>query len=220
MTTQAGENLYRVASFIAPGTTASTFKLGQVKPDSSFDTWNNDYIATVNAYGSQEDYYSYNQEDGNWYESNDVGFIPDTTKIANNVEFPINKGLIVSSSKGATFTYTGALMGGDTELYTIENDITYTGNFTPDTLTLGDLVVDENFDTWNNDYLATINLYGSQEDYYSYNQEDGNWYESNDVGFISETAKIANNVPFEPNMTFLVSTSNGATINIPSPINQ
>jgi hypothetical protein len=214
MAAESGENLYRVASFEGIAGTAASFKLGQIKPNADFDTWNNDYIATVNAYGSQDTYYTYSQDDGNWYEADDSGMI--SGDVANDVELSLNQGFIVYSANGAEFTYSGSVLAGDTALYTVAGDNTYTGNFTPATITLGDLVVDDAFDTWNNDYLATINAFGSQDVYYTYSQDDGNWYEADDSGMIS--GDIANDVEFEPNSTFLVYTANGAEINIPSPL--
>ena len=109
-------------------------------------------------------------------------------------------------------------MEGDTELYGIASDITYTGNFTPATITLGDIVIgEEDYAWWNGDYIATVNLFGSQDQYYTWDPDTLSWYECDETCMIDYEAP-ANDVEFEPNMGFLFSTVNGATLNIPSPL--
>ena len=214
----AGEVIYRVASFESIGSTESTFTIGDIKVgDADFAWWNNDYIATVDPYGSQETYYTWDPDSSSWYEC-DAGSNIDFEKPANGVALPLNKGIIVFSANGASLTFAGSVMSGDTELYGGASEVTYTGNFTPTELTLGDIVIgDADFAWWNNDYIATIDPYGSQESYYTWDPDKQSWYAC-DAGCNVDYDTPANEVTFDPNMGFIFFTANGASINIPSPL--
>ena len=174
--TDAGEVIYRVASFEAVGSTASTFKIGDISVgEEDFAWWNSDYIATVDPYGSQDAYYTYdpeaNENNGGWFVCDDNCII-DYDAPADNIELPLNQGIIIFSANGANLTFSGSVMAGDTELYGGASEVTYTGNFTPCTLTLGDIIVGaEDFAWWNSDYIATINPYGGQDAYYTWDPE-------------------------------------------------
>jgi hypothetical protein len=216
--TDAGENIYRVATFEAVGESASSFKIGDISVgEEDFAWWNFDYIATVNPYGSQDQYYTWDPDTSSWYECDDACTI-DYEAPANDVELALNEAVIIFSANGANLTFSGAVMSGDTELYGIAGDNTYTGNFTPTTITLGDIVVgEEDFAWWNFDYIATINLFGSQDQYYTWDPDTLSWYECDDACTIDYESP-ANDVEFEPNMGFLYFTANGASLNIPSPL--
>ena len=220
--TEAGDVIYRVASFEAVAGTEATFKVGSISVgDEDFAWWNNDYIATVNPYGGQDQYYTWdpdaNDGKGGWFECDDVCTV-DYDAPADNVELPLNQGIIIFSANGANLTFAGAVMAGDTELYGSAGDVTYTGNFTPAALTLGDIVIgEEDFAWWNNDYIATINPYGGQDKYYTWDPDTSTWYECDDVCTIDYDAP-ANEAEFASNMGFIFFTANGATLNIPSPL--
>ena len=220
--TQAGDNIYRVATFEAVSGTASSFKVGDISVGGEDFAWyNNDYIATVDPYGSQDAYYTWdpdaNDGKGGWFEC-DSDCIVDYESPADNVELPLNQAVIIRSENGVDLTFSGAVMSGDTELYGVAGDNTYTGNFTPATITLGDIVVgEEDFAWYNNDYIATIDPYGSQDLYYTWDPDASAWY-SCDSDCIIDYDAPANDVEFEPNMGLLFRTENGSTLNIPSPL--
>ena len=220
--TDAGEVIYRVASFEAVGSTTSTFKIGDISVgEEDFAYWNFDYIATVDPYGSQDAYYTWdpdaNDGKGGWFECDDICTI-DYDAPADDVELALNQGIIVFSANGANLTFSGAVMVGDTALYGGAGDVTYTGNFTPTTITLGDIVVDdEDFAYWNSDYIATIDPYGAQEQYYTWDPDALSWYECDDICTIDYDAP-ANDVEFGSNIGFIFFTANGAELNIPSPL--
>lgn len=216
--TQAGDNIYRVATFEAVGGTSTSFTIGSISiGDADFAWYNNDYIATVDPYGSQETYYTYDPDTSSWYEC-DAGCNIDYEAPANDVALPLNKAIIIRSENGEDLTFAGAVMAGDTELYGVAGENTYTGNFTPTPITLGDIVIgDEDFAWYNNDYIATIDPYGSQDQYYTYDPDTSSWYEC-DAGCNIDYDAPANDVEFEPNMGLLFRTENGVSINIPSPL--
>ena len=205
-----GENIYHIGSFKGM-TTGDTFKIGQIGLDGDFSTWNNDWIATIDAFGAQDQYYSY---DDGWFVADADGVV-DYDQPAEDIELPINVGLIVYSSLGSKLVYSGEVISGDTELYTVEGDNAYTGNFTPTVLKLGDIVVDGDFSTWNNDWIATIDSAGAQKDYFSC--DEGIWYVADSDGVV-DYDQPANDHEFAPNEGFIIYTSLGATLNIPSPI--
>ena len=216
--TQAGDNIYRVATFEAVAGTGSSFKVGDISVgDEDFAWWNLDYIATVDQYGSQDTYYTWDPDTSAWYEC-DAGCNIDYESPANEVELPLNQALIICSQNGVDLTFSGAVITGDTELYGVAGDNTYTGNFTPTTITLGDIVVgEEDFAWWNLDYIATIDPYGSQDQYYTWDPDTLSWYEC-DAGCNIDYEAPANDAEFAPNMGFLFCTQNGVSLNIPSPL--
>jgi len=224
--TDAGEVIYRVATFESVSGTDSTFKVGDISVgEEDFAYWNFDYIATVDEYGSQEQYYTWdpdaNAGKGGWFECDDLCTV-DYDAPADSVELPLNKGIIICSQNGVDLTFAGAVMAGDTELYGVAGEVTYTGNFTPAQLTLGDIVVGaEDFAYWNFDYIATIDSYGGQEQYYTWdpdaNAGEGGWFECDDLCTVDYDAP-ANDVEFDPNMGFIFCTQNGVSLNIPSPL--
>ena len=216
--TQAGDNIYRVATFEAVSGTASSFKIGDISVgDEDFAWWNTDYIATVDPYGSQDAYYTWDPDAKGWFACDEFCTI-DYDSPADNVELPLNQALIIRSENGVDLTFSGAVMTGDTELYGSAGDNTYTGNFTPTTITLGDIVIgDADFAWWNTDYIATIDPYGSQDQYYTYDPDTSAWYACDEFCTIDYESP-ANDVEFEPNMGFLFRTENGVSINIPSPL--
>ena len=92
-----------------------------------------------------------------------------------------------------------------------------------ETFKLSQIVVgDEDFAWWNTDYIATVDPYDGQDQYYTWdpdaNDGAGGWFEC-DENCTVDSEKPANNVEFDPNMGFLYFTANGASLNIPSPIN-
>ena len=218
--TEAGDNIYRVATFEGIGGTVSTFKIGNISVgDADFAWWNNDYIATVDPYGSQETYYTWDPDSLAWYECDDGCNILDPSSPADDIELPLNQAVIIRSEYGVDLTFSGSVMAGDTELYGVAGDNTYTGNFTPATITLGDIVVgDADFAWWNNDYIATIDPYGSQETYYTWDPDSLAWYECDDGCNILDPSTDANDVEFIPNMGVLFRTEYGVSLNVPSPL--
>ena len=209
--------IYRVFSFDKVGGD-NTFKLGQISfGEQDFAWYNLDYIATINEFGGQDTYYTWNDENGGFWCVSDEACTP-TDEDATDVEFPLNQALIVFSLNGVTFTFSGEVMPGDTELYTIADATTYTGNFTPANLRLGDIVVgDEDFAWWNGDCLATINEFGGQDTYYTWNDENGGFWCVSDEA-CTPTDESAMDVEFEPNTGLIFFSLNGATLNVPSPI--
>lgn len=224
--TVAADFVYRVISFEGIGGTASTFTLSQISVgDEDFAWYNNDYIATVASSGAQDQYYTWdpdaNDGKGGWFEC-DEGQTIDYGAPADDVEFPMNQAFFIFSANGAELTYSGAVMTGDTELYAVAADLTYTGNFTPATITLGDIVVGaEDYAWYNNDYLATIASSGAQDQYYTYdpdaNDGNGGWFEC-DEGQTVDYGAPADDVEFPANQAFIFFTANGASLNIPSPL--
>ena len=216
-TADADATIYRVATFAGVGTQDAKFTLSQISVgDEDFAWYNGDYIATVDPYGSQEKYYTWDPDAKHWCETDSA--VGPTDNYADNDELPLNQGLIIYSYNGVELTVSGAVLTGDTELYSLADATTYTGNFTPTTLTLGDIVVGtENFGWYNGDYIATIDAYGAQETYYTWNDEgEGFWCVTDNT--IAPTDENANGVGFEPNMGFLFYSLNGATLNVPSPL--
>ena len=224
--TVATENIYRVATFEGVSGTASTFKVGDISVGSvDFAYYNNDYIATVDPYGSQDAYYTWdpdaNEGAGGWFECDEFCVVDDSSP-ADDVELPLNQAIIIRSEYGVDLTFSGAVMAGDTELYGVATENTYTGNFTPTTITLGDIVIGgADYAYYNNDYIATIDPYGSQDQYYTWdpdaNEGAGGWFECDEFCTVDYGAE-ANDVEFDPNMGFLFRTENGVSINIPSPL--
>ena len=214
----AGEVIYRVATFEAVSGTAATFKIGDISVGAEdFAWWNMDYIATINPYGGQEAYYTWDPDTSSWYGCDELCTV-DYEAPANDVVLPLNQGIIVFSANGANLTFAGGVISGDTELYGSAGDVTYTGNFTPTTLTLGDIVIGaEDFAWWNMDYIATINPYGGQESYYTWDPDTSSWYACDELCTVDYDAP-ANDVEFDPNMGFIFFTANGAALNIPSPL--
>ena len=224
-TLSANDVSYRVFSFESVAGTTATFTLGQISVGTSgFAWWNQDYIATMDEYGAQDQYYTWdpdaNEGKGGWFECDEGANINGPS--ADDVVLPLNKAIFVFSANGDDLTYSGAVMSGDTEIYAIANDVTFSGNFTPATITLGDIVVGaEDFAYWNNDYLATIDPYGAQDQYYTWDPDAnggaGGWFECDEGQVVDDTAP-ADNVEFPANQAFIFFTANGATLNIPSPL--
>jgi hypothetical protein len=220
--TDAGEVIYRVATFEAVSGAASTFKIGNISVGGEdFAWWNNDYIATVDPYGSQDTYYTWdpdaNEGAGGWFECDEDCNV-DSSSPADDIVLPLNQAIIIRSENGIDLTFSGAVMTGDTELYGVAGDATYTGNFTPAPITLGDIVIGEaDFAWWNNDYVATIDPYGSQDQYYTWDPGESAWFECDSDCNIDYDAQ-ANDVEFDPNMGLLFRSENGVSINIPSPL--
>ena len=220
--TQAGDVIYRVATFEAISGTASSFKVGDISVgDADFAWYNMDYIATVDPYGSQDQYYTWdpdaNDGNGGWFACDSDCNI-DSEAPADDVELPLNQAVIIRSENGVDLTFSGAVMAGDTELYGVSGDVTYTGNFTPATITLGDIVIgDADFAWYNMDYIATIDPYGSQDQYYTWDPDASAWFAC-DSDCNIDPAAPANDVEFEPNMGFLFRTENGVSLNVPSPL--
>ena len=197
-----------------------TFKLSQIAiGEGEFAYYNLDYVATINQYGAQDKYYSwdpFSAEGGSWIETDEFGTPGEP---ANDVELPINEGLIFRSQYGTPLVFAGSVLGGDTEIYGIAEDVTYTGNFTPATITLGDLVLGEGeFAYYNLDYIATVNEYGAQMDYYSwdpFSADGGCWITTDEFGTPGDPA---NETEVFANQAFFFRTQYGVSINIPSPI--
>ena len=104
--TDAGEVIYRVASFEAVGSTASTFKIGDISVgEEDFAYWNFDYIATVDPYGSQDAYYTWdpdaNDGKGGWFACDDNCTI-DYEAPADAVEFEPNMGFLFCTQNGVS----------------------------------------------------------------------------------------------------------------------
>ena len=216
--TQAGDNIYRVATFKGVAGEDTSYTLGQIcVGESDFAWYNNDYVATVDPYGSQDTYYTWDPDTSSWYEC-DAGCNINFDAPANDIALPLNQAVIIRSEYGEDLTFAGSVIDGDSELFGIAGDNTYTGNFTPVTITLGDIVVgDADFAWYNNDYIATIDAYGSQETYYTWDPDTSSWYEC-DAGCNIDYDAPANSTEFDPNMGFLFRTEYGASINLPSPL--
>ena len=78
-------------------------------------------------------------------------------------------------------------------------------------------IVDADFAYYNMDYIATIDPYGSQDKYYTWDPDTSAWYACDsdcNVDFDSP----ANEVKIEANMGLLFRTENGVSLNIPSPL--
>ncbi len=225
-TTVANDVIYQVFSFESVGGTDATYTLGQISVGTEDFAWyNNDYIATVNEYGAQDQYFTWdpdaNEGKGGWFECDENQTI-DYDAAADDIVMPLNKAIFVFSANGAELTYSGQVMTGDTEIYAVANDVTFSGNFTPATITLGDIVVgSEDFAWYNNDYLSTIDPYGAQDQYYTYdpdaNAGAGGWFECDENQTVDYDAP-ADNIQFPANQAFIFFTANGASINIPSPL--
>ena len=216
----AGDTVYRVATFEGIGGASETFTLGQISVgEEDFAWWNGDYIATVDEYGSQDTYYTWDPDASGWFEADPDSGAPIADKPATDVQFPINKGILVFSANGANLTFSGAVLAGDTERYGGAGETTYSGIFAPTTITLGDIVVgEEDFAWWNGDYIATIDPYGSQDTYYTWDPDADGWFEADPDSGAPIADKPAGDIEFEANMGFLFFTANGATLNIPSPL--
>ena len=225
-TPAVGDVVYRVFSFEGLSGSSATFKLGQIGVgESGFAYYNNDYIATVDEYGAQNQYYTWdpfaNGGEGGWFECDEIQMI-DSEAPADNVVLPLNRAIFICSAYGAELTYSGAVMAGDTALYAEGGDLTFTGNFTPAPITLGDIVVGgENFAYYNNDYIATIDAYGAQDQYYTWdpfaNGGEGGWFECDEIQTVDSEAP-AESVVFPANQAFIFCTAYGVTLNIPSPL--
>ena len=226
MDTVMSDIAWRTIAFQKVGASDATYKLSQINIGSEDFAWyNNDYIATIAPNGAQDQYYTYdpdaNDGAGGWFECDEVQTV-DYDAPADDVELPMNQAIFVFTANGATPSPAGSVLSGDSELYAIANDLTYTGNFTPATITLGDIVVgSEDFAWYNNDYLATIATNGAQEQYYTYdpdaNDGDGGWFECDEVQTVDYDAP-ADDVEIESMASFIFFTANGATLNIPSPL--
>ena len=77
------------------------------------------------------------------------------------------------------------------------------------------------FAWYNNDYIATVNEYGAQDQYYTWdpdaNDGKGGWFECDEFQAVDYDAP-AEDVEFPANQAFIFFTANGATLNIPSPL--
>ena len=76
---------------------------------------------------------------------------------------------------------------------------------------------DQDFAWWNGDCLATINEFGGQDTYYTWNDENGGFWCVSDEA-CTPTDEDAMDVEFEPNTGFIFYSLNGVSLNIPSPI--
>ena len=215
----AGDTIYRVATFEAVNAD-STFTLSQITVgDEDFAWWNGDYISTVNEYGGQDTYYTWDPDASGWFVADPDSGAPDSEQPADDVVLPLNQGVIVFSANGANLTFAGAVISGDTELYGAAGETTYTGNFTPTEITLGDIVIGaEDFAWWNGDYIATIDAFGGQDTYYTWDPDASGWFVADPDSGAPDSEQPANDVSFDPNMGFLFFTANGAALNIPSPL--
>ena len=210
----------------------ATYRLGDIKVpglmEDGFSYWfaqeNGDYIATIASSGAQDQYYTWDPYEESWYECDEAIEI-DYDKPANDVEFDMNKAIFVSSAFGAKLTMAGAVLQGDTAFYTVEADLTFTGNFTPAMFKLGDLVVpglmEDGFSYWfaqeNGDYIATIASSGAQDQYYTWDPYEQSWYECDEAIEI-DYDKPANDVEIDPSTSFIISTAFGVEMNIPAAI--
>lgn len=211
---------------------SATYRLGDIKVpgvmDDGFSWWfaqeNGDYIATIASSGAQEDYYTWDPYDEKWYVCNEDIEI-DYDSPADDVELDMNKTVFVFSQYGAKLTMAGAVLQGDTAFYTVEADLTYTGNFTPAPFKLGDIVVpgvmDDGFSWWfaqeNGDYIATIASSGAQDQYYTWDPYENSWFECNEDIEIDYDAP-ANEIEIDPSTSFIIFTQYGVEMNIPSAI--
>ena len=218
METVEADLTWAVTSFEGVSGDAATFKLGQISVgDQDFAWWNNDYVATIASSGAQDQYYTWDPDTSSWYECDETETI-DYDAPANDKVLPTNAALFFYSINGIQMTHSGAVMAGDTELYGVPADLTFTGNFTPATITLGDIVVgEEDFAWWNNDYIATIASSGAQDQYYTWDPDTSSWYECDETETIDYDAP-ANDVEIPANTAFIYYSVNGAVLNIPSPL--
>ena len=226
METVTSDIAWRTIAFQTVGTSDATYKLSQINIGSEDFAWyNNDYIATIASNGAQDQYYTYdpdaNDGKGGWFECDEFQTV-DYESPADDVELAMNQAIFVLSANGASPTVAGAVLAGDSELYSVPGDLTYTGNFTPAPITLGDIVVgSEDFAWYNNDYIATIASNGAQDQYYTYdpdaNDGEGGWFECDEFQTVDYESP-ADDVEIAPMVSFIFLTANGATLNIPSPI--
>ena len=221
METVEGDTTFGVATFEAVAGSekdAPTFTLSQVSiGDADFAYYNYDYIATIDPYGAQDKYYSWDPftDGGTWIETDETATPGDPV---GDLAFPVNQAFWVRSEYGNPLIFSGAVLAGDTEIYSVAGDMAYSGNFTPATITLGDIVVGaEDFAYYNYDYIATINPYGAQDKYYSWDPftDGGTWIETDETATPGDPA---NDVEITANMAFIFRTEFGAALNIPSPI--
>jgi hypothetical protein len=83
---------------------------------------------------------------------------------------------------------------------------------------IGDISVgEEDFAWWNMDYIATVDSYGSQDAYYTWDPDTLSWYACDEDCNIDYDA-AANDFQIDPNMGILFRTQNGVSLNIPSPL--
>ena len=243
--TVANDNHYFVHTFAAVGGSVSAVPLSSIKPSATWDAvYNYDYLATVQADGSEAAIYSY-------YTAAQAASIPGCTNpvegwyawdidtwevggecVSDTVTVPLNGGFLVYSAAGATLTLSGQVISGDTELKTVANDNAYTGNITPAALSLGDIVPDSSWDAvYNYDYLATVQADGSEAAIYSYytaaqaasipgcTNPVAGWY-AWDVDTWEVGGECLNeSVSFPAGTGFLVYSAAGATLTVPSPLN-
>ena len=108
--TQAGDNIYRVATFEGVAGNAASFKVGDISVGTEDFAWyNNDYIATVDAYGSQDVYYTWDPDTSSWYEC-DAGCNINYEVPANDIELSLNQAIIIRSEYGVDLTFAGAVI--------------------------------------------------------------------------------------------------------------
>ena len=233
MDTVEADLAWKMVSFEGIGNSeGATFKLGDLKVpglmEDGMTYWfaqeNSDYIATIASSGAQDKYYTWDPYEESWYVCDDVMEI-DYDQPANDVELPMNQSIFIFSQYGAKFTLSGAVLQGDTAFYTVEADLTFTGNFNPAPFTLGDLVVpglmEDGMTYWfaqeNSDYIATIASSGAQDKYYTWDPYEESWYVCDDVMEI-DYDQPANDVQIDPNVSFIIFTQYGVEINIPAAI--
>ena len=208
----SGETTYFVGSFDNIGK-EKVIKIGQIIPDENWLCWNMDMISTVNNLGVQVDNYTFNE--GNWYVCDESG-TPDGDPIDDEVELDINAGILVYSTDGSKLTFSGAVAKGECELIITPGETTYTGNFTPAPLKIGDIVPDDGWLCWNMDMLSTVSHLGVQIDNYTFNE--GDWYVCDESG-VPEGDPINDDVIFQPNQGFIIYSTDGQSLTFPSPLN-
>lgn len=205
------ETTYFVGSF-ENISTKNVIKIGQIIPDENWSCWSSDMISTLNSLGAQVDNYTYNE--GNWYVCDDAG-IPEGDPIDETVELDLNAGILVYSNGGSQLQFAGAVPAGECELIITPGETTYTGNFTPAPLKIGDIVPDESWSCWSSDMISTVNNLGAQVENYTFNE--GDWYVCDDAG-IPEGDPINDDVIFQPNQGFIIFSNEGQSLTFPSPL--
>lgn len=205
-------NDYFVASFDNISTSGK-FSLGQLQPDSNWDCGMGDSIATIDANGVQDTYYTYS--DGNWYVCDEWGTIEGEP--VNDTLLDVNVGLLVYSFSGSVMTFNGSVAQGDCEVFVEMDHNAYSGNFTPAPLKIGDIVPSADWDSGMGDSIATLDANGVQDTYYTYS--NGDWYVCDEWG-TPEGEPINETVVFQPNFVFLTYSFGGATLSFPSPLPQ
>ena len=195
--------------------------LGDIKPDA---TWGEtaDILQSFTSAGKASTAYWYltpesagNELVPGWYATSDEEF----STPMNGVKLPYASALVAKSYNNGGLTYAGAVKQTATEIPV--SVFTLTGNVTPASITLGDIVPNANW-AETADLIQTFTADGKAATAYWYltpasagNELTPGWYATTDEEF----ATPMNDVTIAAGTGFVVKCySTGATLTIPSPI--